>query len=210
MHISNSETLIRIRGIKTMEYLKSYVNTSPECNGDGISVGQDGIPVNFLEFDIQALTAYFTIDRIANALARNYRYAGESKFSVAFHCIRMADVLLLSGNPIAAKQALFHELAEVVLGDLRRPVKKIVSPLFKPVETEFERVLCQIWGVPYPFQECVHILDTNISMEEMWCMKCDKIYPYQYPTEEAVISLFKHTWHKIDSHLAYAKSEIVK
>lgn len=195
-----------------MNYLKSYQNTTPECCGDTISTGQDGLPIDFVNLNDGELKAYFTLERIAYALAGNNRYAGESQMSVAQHCVRMADAAMLAGEPAVAFECLMHETAEVIMGDLKRPVKKLVGSLYKPVEEKLEKRLCSILGCRYPFSDMLHIIDANVCQEELYMMKMHKLNPYpNYWSREFAMQMWIHTYHKVVDHITeYKDKEIIK
>ena len=71
----------------------------------------------------------FTVDRIANALARINRFAGnwERAVSVARHSMRVARRLQSDGCDIEIQlQGLFHDAAEAFTTDIPSPLKKLL------------------------------------------------------------------------------------
>lgn len=66
------------------------------------------------------------IEDIAHALARVCRYTGQgSYYSVAEHCVKLADVVLSRTEDIgAARYALLHDATEAYLADVSTPVKQ--------------------------------------------------------------------------------------
>lgn len=194
-----------------MQYLKSYENTTLECSGATVSTGQDGMPIDFVNLNDDALKEYFTPERIAYALAGNNRYAGESRMSVAQHCVRMADAAMLMGDPILAFQCLMHELPEVIMGDLKRPIKKMVGKIFKPIEEKLEERLCHLLGVAYPYDPRQKMLDINVCQEELYMMMTHKDNPYpNYWTREFAMQMWLHTYHKVKDHIdTYQSKEII-
>ncbi len=72
----------------------------------------------------------FTVARIANALARINRFAGnwERAVSVARHSMGVANRLHLDGCDIETQlQGLFHDAAEAFTTDIPTPLKRLLS-----------------------------------------------------------------------------------
>jgi hypothetical protein len=65
------------------------------------------------------------IKDIAHSLAYQCRYTGHTKFfySVAQHCVLMAENSDLPGDPL---QMLLHDAAEAYIGDMARPWKNLL------------------------------------------------------------------------------------
>ncbi len=106
----------------------------------------DGKEINLFDPD----PSIFTVDRIANALARINRFAGHwhNPVSVARHSMRVADLLRSGGHDTETQlQGLFHDAAEAFTTDIPSPLKKLLfvgtlkSPLALPGFYEFEDVL---------------------------------------------------------------------
>lgn len=197
---------------QAMKQLKGYQNTTPSTVGPGISVGQYGIPVDFLNINEEELKKYYTLDAIAVAHARCLRYRGDSKMSVAQHCVRGADTFLLQGEPTLAFQFLFHEIAEVVTGDMSGPIKAIpeIKRVIKPIEEAIEKVILPVYGCPYPFPPIIKEMDINIAQDELFMIKHYKI-PFHYWNEEESILYFKAMYEKLVIYMStYEKREIIK
>ncbi len=66
------------------------------------------------------------IEDIAHSLANQCRYTGHTKFfyTVAQHCVLMADNSDLPGDPL---QKLLHDAAETYISDLASPLKKLLQ-----------------------------------------------------------------------------------
>lgn len=99
----------------------------------------------------------FTVDRIANALARINRFAGhwERPVSVARHSMRVAERLRSDGCDIETQlQGLFHDAAEAFTTDIPSPLKRLLSIRVPSTHTQgplsfevFEDdMLCQIFN----------------------------------------------------------------
>lgn len=86
----------------------------------------DGKEINLFDPD----PSLFTVDRIANALARINRFAGawERAVSVARHSMRVAERLRSDGCDIETQlQGLFHDAAEAFTTDIPSPLKRLLS-----------------------------------------------------------------------------------
>ncbi len=66
------------------------------------------------------------IEDIAHSLAYQCRYTGHTRefYSVAQHCVLMAENPDLPGDPMAK---LMHDAAEAYIGDIARPWKHLLS-----------------------------------------------------------------------------------
>lgn len=99
--------------------------------------------------------AAITIDDIAWALSRLYRFAGHtcqpSPYSVAEHCVWVADYLYLrSGDAELALHGLLHDAHEAYLGDVIRPVR-LASPVLQQelhaLETRVQTAILQAFDL---------------------------------------------------------------
>lgn len=192
-----------------MDILKSYQNTTPEANGIGKSIYQNGIIVDLL--DIKYCLWQINIDSIAIASSRLIRYVGNSRMSVAQHCVRGAEVFYLSGEIEKAKQFLLHEVAEIIgMGDLPSPIKDLLSEksTFKEIETQIEKHFFEYWGVKYPFHEDIKTLDKNLAQDEMYMMKFNT--QYDYWDSETATKMFISMWDKLRYHSSILDKEIIK
>lgn len=92
------------------------------------------------------------IEDIAHSLSRICRFAGHCSrfYSVAQHCINVADALhTLTDKPQVALAGLLHDAAEVFIGDIPLPAKRMMG---RPVELLEERILAHVYkshGVPF-------------------------------------------------------------
>lgn len=105
----------------------------------------------------------YVIEDIAHALSHICRYNGHCKtfYSVAQHCVLCSEY--------ASKEhklaALLHDAAEAYLGDIIRPLKKLL-PDHRAIEVNFEKHLFARLGVQYPFdQEVIRIDDEMLRAE---------------------------------------------
>ena len=186
--------------------LKSYQNTSQRCNGKGIFVGQDGETYNILDFKDDG---YLTIERLATALSRIYRYAGNSQMTVAQHCVRGAEALLLMGDPLSAYDFLMHEISEPIgIGDIGQPLKVIIKDIIKPIEHSIEETLSKRFGYRYPMPSIVKDIDINLAQDEMMMMATNVLYDY-WDSSKAY-ERFMETYHKLDYYIkVYQNKELI-
>lgn len=82
------------------------------------------------------------IEDIAHALANQCRYTGHTRefYSVAQHCVLMAENPELLGDPLAK---LLHDATETYIGDIARPWKKLLFvniPKTKLINEHYESV----------------------------------------------------------------------
>jgi 5'-deoxynucleotidase YfbR-like HD superfamily hydrolase len=105
---------------------------------------------------------------ISISLSRTKRFFGQTKFSVAQHCVNMARVFLVLKKEEFAKQALLHECSEAFLGDLVPFVKKELY-IFKLLERVINKKVFLCLNVPYPVSQEVDKLDKTIVFNEAIC-----------------------------------------
>ena len=81
-----------------------------------------------------------TIEDIAGSLSKLCRWNGKGSefFSVAQHCVLVSY--------LAPKElrfaALMHDAAEAYLGDVAKPLKVILGPVYARLENNFEDLIC--------------------------------------------------------------------
>lgn len=103
---------------------------------------------------------------IAHGLSLICRYGGHTRcfYSVAEHCVLLADHFSEAGRSDLARYALLHDASEAYIGDIIRPLKPQL-PAFKAVEAPLERLVLQAVGlgdIPKP----VHDADSAIIVNE--------------------------------------------
>lgn len=134
----------------------------------------DGKEINLFDPD----PSLFTVDCIANALARIVRFAGhwERPVSVARHSMRVAERLRSGGYDIETQlQGLFHDAAEAFTTDIPSPLKKLLH-ISEPGGDGFcgyymfeDVLLSQIFGVleiECPLRTEVHKMDKCSTYQE--------------------------------------------
>lgn len=105
------------------------------------------------------------LEVVSLALSRIMRFFGQTQFSVAQHCVNMARIFIYQGDRELAKQALLHEVSEAFLGDLASPLKR-AFPMFKEIEESLIKKTFICYGLNYPMDKQVHILDKQIVLNE--------------------------------------------
>jgi 5'-deoxynucleotidase YfbR-like HD superfamily hydrolase len=95
------------------------------------------------------------IEDIAHGLARVARWNGQTKgahaFSVAQHCVLVADIVAQLHKPAPRKlllAALLHDAAEYVIGDLISPFKAAVGLDYRAFEDRLNRAIHLRFGLP--------------------------------------------------------------
>lgn len=154
--------------IGTPRVLKGYQNTTPECNGEGLLVGNNGEVYSVTDF--QQLD-YASIETLAIAHSRTHRYLGNSRMTVAQHICRGCDAFLLMGYPDLAYDFLFHEVAEPLgVGDVSTPTKRLLGDIIKKLETNIEMKLKDKFQFNYPFHPLIKTIDSSLAQDEMTMM----------------------------------------
>ena len=91
----------------------------------------------------------FDIEVIALALGNNCRYSGQVKkfYSVAEHCVLMAEYFANRGELLKAYSALMHDASEAYLTDIPRPMKPYLGEYFK-IESKIQKCIRERFSVP--------------------------------------------------------------
>lgn len=96
------------------------------------------------------------IEDIAHGLSNLCRFTGQCKrfYSVAQHAVLVSHIVPKS----LAFQALHHDDAEAVMGDMSSPLKKMV-PQYKELETRIEASIWRSFGLPEQLAPQVKMAD---------------------------------------------------
>lgn len=105
---------------------------------------------------------------IAHSLAMQCRYAGHCCrfYSVAEHCVIMADWLLPRYGKRVALHALLHDASEAYLVDIPRPVKPYLSG-YKAAELRVMQVIHDAFGLNWIMPPEVKMADERIIADEL-------------------------------------------
>lgn len=85
---------------------------------------------------------------IAGALSRTCRFGGHTThhYSVAQHSVLVADIVAEHTGPALVMHALLHDAAEAYIGDVIRPLKRLL-PEYKVIEARVEEAICDAFGL---------------------------------------------------------------
>ena len=105
----------------------------------------------------------YRIDDIAHALANTCRFGGHSEvfYSVAQHSVHVSEIV----RPKFAKHALLHDASEFILGDIPKPLKRLLHD-YQQLEGYIEELIYTKFGL-YPSQPPeVHRADMVMLQQE--------------------------------------------
>jgi len=110
----------------------------------------------------------FEIADIAHALAMQPRFNGNTRthYSVAQHSVLVSTLVPYD----CALAALLHDASEACLGDIVSPVKRVLAPLFAPIEAGVMAAIHERFGLPRELPEAaaaaVHLADMRMLAAE--------------------------------------------
>lgn len=173
-----------------MKKLIGYVSSHPHLfNKEGQTVGYNGNLYTIT--DPQSIRDYITPRIIAESLARQCRYLGNTRvhYSVARHSVRGAEAALLMGNVDLAKQFLFHDAAETLHGDQSKPFKIMISenwPDYVSITNALDKIICDLFDVTFPYSPELKVIDSNLAIDEMtsFMRHYDAIYGTDDPDDD--------------------------
>lgn len=116
-----------------------------------------------------------SIEDIALALSKICRFGGNIQkfYSVAQHSVMVA----IMAPPELRQAALLHDAAEAYLGDVIKPLKHILEPVYDPIEKKFEKVIFEKFNVPINHLELIKYYDMNaLSHEHNYFREIDRNY----------------------------------
>jgi hypothetical protein len=115
-----------------------------------------GKSVDLLNFDASEIS----IEIIASALSKICRFTGQCDefYSVAQHSVFCADLVPEEFQ----MQALLHDMSEAVIGDMVRPLKRMM-PEYRDIENTLEIAMRRKFYMPEVFDPSVHVAD-NIAL----------------------------------------------
>lgn len=104
------------------------------------------------------------IEDIALGLSRLARWNGQTMgvhgFSVAQHCVLVAELMAKAAKPLprpALLAGLLHDAPEFVTSDLISPFKRAVGNSYKVVETKVEQAVHLRFGLPAILPDTWHV-----------------------------------------------------
>lgn len=106
------------------------------------------------------------ITDIAQGLAQTCRFAGQCSrfYSVAEH-----SVLVSIATPHAQLAALFHDATEAFIGDMSKPLKRLM-PQYSAVEERLQRVIFKRFHIEWPIPPEVKQADQTVMQLEQHCL----------------------------------------
>lgn len=161
--------------------LVSRMMLDPQSKRKGSVYGFGGGTYNIEDFTIDM---DITVNVVAKSLSKQCRYVGnwmgDDFFSVAQHCVMMANHGLLSGDPVFAMALLMHDAGECLTGDLSSPFKKIIDRAsdgkVKEIEDTMTDVLLHHMGMSdislylRQYHKKIKEVDINMAHFEMTLM----------------------------------------
>jgi len=113
-------------------------------------------------------TSIITIGDISHALSNICRFTGHVRrfYSVAEHSVLTSYLV----PPEDAFAALMHDAAEAVLGDVSKPLKRLL-PDYRRIERRVERAIFTKFGLPIELPASVKDADREmLGIEQAACM----------------------------------------
>lgn len=184
-----------------------------KITGTVICMGATGKYVNPLDLKPSDIN----LEDIILHLSHQCRYSGAIWLSVAEHSVRCAWLAHDMGlPPIIQKTALLHDAAEAYLQDVSRPLKEdpYFGKAYRGAEKRAEKVICEVFEIPYPFPGVIKEIDTMMLKRERtdlmppdgdWEVLHGVTLPEPPITEtwpsRAARTRFRATWDDIDKEL---------
>jgi len=138
----------------------------PDINDEGVLIDKGGKDCWLQTFSGRRVSVMnprpeqISLGDIANSISKQCRFNGhcDDFYSVAQHCVLGANFALKHFTPQVAKEFLLHDATEAFVGDLIRPVKRMI-PQFSEVEAGFWKAISAKFGLPEVHSAEVHDLD---------------------------------------------------
>lgn len=139
-----------------------------------------------------------SIADIAHGLAHQCRYLGhvEGHYSVAQHCVHIAEVLFYRRMPQElCLLGLLHDAPEAYFGDMPSPLKKTMPPAirdwFEALEKPCREIICAKWLPSYTEKDLlkheeIHGLDVAIQAEEAKYYLANRHFKWPLASEHAI------------------------
>ena len=107
-----------------------------------------GAYLDLLNPDLATLSLF----DVSIPLSNLCRFGGQIErfYSVAEHSVACAERARQEGLPPAVQLAcLMHDAAEAFVGDVVRPLKNLIAPLYRPIEKRIEAAVGKRFGVDF-------------------------------------------------------------
>ena len=143
---------------------------------------------------------------IAHSLSMICRYNGHTSrfYSVAEHSVLMCRSFYEHGYEDEIQRvALMHDAPEYLTGDVTKPLKAVIAPIFRPIQNALWGLVATRFGLLETIPDIVHAADLRILMNEKaqvfvhdidWGWNCDPLpaLTLQFWTpEEAKVEFLK-------------------
>ncbi len=115
-------------------------------------------------FDFENLdNEILSIEDIAHGLAMTCRFGGHVNhfLSVAEHCWWISHLV----PPEMALEGLLHDASESVLGDIPKPLKRIM-PQYNEMERQLEANIAKQYGIRFPYPPDIKVADSRMLVTE--------------------------------------------
>jgi len=111
------------------------------ASGDGVFNAWSGQLINLHK----PTEDMICITDIAAALSKICRFGGHSNdfYSVAQHSVVVANL----APSYLCREALLHDATEAYLGDVIKPLKNILGPVYEEIEDRFMKVICKKYNL---------------------------------------------------------------
>ena len=115
-------------------------------------------------FDFENLdNEILSFEDIAYGLAMTCRFGGHCNrfYSVAEHCWWVSHLV----PPEMALEGLLHDASESVLGDIPKPLKRIM-PQYNEMEGQLEANIAKQYGIRFPYPPDIKVADSRMLVTE--------------------------------------------
>jgi uncharacterized protein len=129
---------------------------------------------------------------LAKSLSKVCRFNGHLKqfYSVAEHAVYVAD--LCHGAGVQAEfWGLLHDAAEAYIGDITRPVKRMI-PGIEELELKILQVIGKAVGLPWPIPQCVWDADDRMLATE--AVQLMNVSAEEFPIIRQVEQVNRELW----------------
>lgn len=105
------------------------------------------------------------ISDIAHSLSHVCRWGGHTKhlYSVAQHSVLISH---LFRDKDIALQALLHDATEAYLGDIPRPLKRLLGKVYSDLEEAHNRAIMDKFSLPHELHPSIKEVDNQITVDE--------------------------------------------
>lgn len=147
---------------------------------------------------LEPIVADIDIEDIAHALSNQCRFSGHVRrhYSVAEHCVRVAQLLARWGQPVGVQRwGVLHDAAEYALVDLPQPLKR--HPDFEPyrrAEARLMLAICERFGLDPIEPEIVRKADRVLLATEARDLMPFRPEHWQQQLTEAPLEYTIYPW----------------